>query len=733
VTPARALMARGRYSTPTGDRGTGASEASERRKPDVQPSAAGGAGLKPRVASFDVFDTMLVRTCGAPEALYLWLGRRLHLRGLLNCTPEMFARARHRVELEVWEREGGPDAPVTLHHFWKELVRVLGLPDGRIDALAAEELALEETVLRPTAHARNLLGRAAVRAVPIVFASDTYFSAAFIEDILRRRGLWPRGARCFSSSDLAASKASGALFRRMASELRVETGDILHLGDNPHTDVRSAARTGTRGTWAAEGRLNRYERLLTDARWETGGVSAAFAGASRMARMNVPAADARTQAIRDVAAGVAAPCIAAFVLWLLRRAAELRLDRLYFVARDGQVIADVASSLVQRLGAGIEIRYLYASRRSVNLAAVYDTTAADLEWVFRDAVRLPLSRVLARLELDAGDLEGVLTPGVRAAVAADRSATPELLAGLADAAASASMRELILRKAVSRRSLVSRYLHQEGLFDPVRCGIVDLGGVGSQARALHRLCAREGALPPRLFFVGLDAHPDPAYARTLAADPWLADAECFLFDQQRQTGAPPVRGLNTAFQMFCTADHGTVTGYDERDGRIEPRLQHAGNEQAEAWGLSVLRDTVREFAAQVVLDRDLVDVEAPLQSIVRSLVQEFMRHPAPEEAAAWGTFRFEGGEMTSPFVKVLAEPYSWSQILRAVLDGRMLLGTFPDPGWNSWHEGSVVRTSGPLRALLVGASRCHRILKHSDSSYADRLVGLVRRLRNPAR
>lgn len=166
-----------------------------------------------KVLSLDVFDTALVRTCGAPEALYLWLGRRLHRRGLLDCSPEVFARTRLIAERAVWAREGGLDARVTLADFYQELAPALRFDPGLIDTLITLELALEEAVLRPTLQASDLLHGAERSKLQVVFTSDTYFPAAFIQRQLARNGLWPNHARCFHRPTSECRKPA-ALFSR---------------------------------------------------------------------------------------------------------------------------------------------------------------------------------------------------------------------------------------------------------------------------------------------------------------------------------------------------------------------------------------------------------------------------------------------------------------------------------------------------------------------------------------
>jgi len=598
----------------------------------------------------------------------------------------------------VWAREGGLDAHVTLADFYQELASALRFDPGLIDTLITLELALEEDVLRPTLQATDLLHEAERSNVQVVFTSDTYFPAAFIQRQLARKGLWPNHARCFSSSDLGVSKASGALFTTVAHELDVPASAIVHVGDNVESDVTSANRVGVRGRWSPDGRLNRYEQRLTAARWETAGMAAAFAGASRVARMRIPCSDVRSRVLRDVAAGVAAPFLSAYILWVFHRAKALGLTRLYFVARDGQVFTELATILNGRLNWNLDVRYLYASRQTVNLAAVYEGSASELRWVCRKGEHISLGSLLRRIDTELSEVAPAIASIWPGHIDASTRVTDDLRAILLAAMESGPLRELVLKKAATRRDGVTAYLRQEGLLDETSIGIVDIGGVGSQATALHRLCMRNGQPRPRFFFVGLDPYPDPSQAAANAG--WLPDAECYIFDLQRKRGLSTFPGLITTVQMFCAADHGTVVRYERRGGRLEPVLETDSNPDLRAWGLPLVRNTLRQIVTEVVLDEELVDRAADLRPAVCDVIREFWTHPTTDEAHVWGAFPFEGMEMSSPAVKSLARPYRWFETMNAVVDGSFLRGSFPNRAWNNWHEAAVLLTPPLLRRSI---------------------------------
>ncbi len=675
------------------------------------------------VLSLDVFDTVLVRSCGAPQALYLWLGRRLAHRGIIECTPEAFAAARARAERQVWHREGGMDARVGVADFYDEVVRSLWLDAGLVPLLVEAELELEEESLRPTPQAYRLIDAATKAGAHVVFNSDTYFTAEFITRQLERHRLWPPGARCIASYEYDGSKATGSGFQTLLDTLGALPARLVHAGDNPHSDVRMPRRFDISAHFLSEGRLNRYEQLLDDASWGTSGMSAALAGASRQARMNTTAETEHDAAIRDVTAGVASPVLIGYVLWVLHRARDLGLTRLYFVARDGQVLADIARILVRRLGWAVEVRYLYASRRTTNLAATFEASDEELAWVFRDRSLASPAELVGRLDICWEEVAGLLN-GTSVDPAAP-STSDEAADAIGTALRSEPGKTLLLDRAAVRRHTAMAYLRQEGVLDGGRYGLVDFGGIGSQMRALHDLVVDAGAPAPAMLLMGLDSLEDAGLARDIDTGPWLDNTECYLYDHRRALGYRRRRGFGTCVQMFCAADHGTVIGYEQRDGRVEPLLEQAVDDSLIAWGLPVVRETMRHVAEALVMDDQLVDLRADLREVASDLVAMFWSTPTRAESAAWGAFPFVGAEADGEAAKPLASRYTWRGVARDTLRG-----SFPNLGWRHWYEGSVQQCGPVLRFALGTAYRTYRKLEQSPASKSHGVVRLAKRLRS---
>ncbi|MCG7522385.1 hypothetical protein [Ruegeria sp. Ofav3-42] len=673
----------------------------------------------PSLLSLDVFDTVLTRACGRPHDLFIWLGRRLATKGMINCSPELFAQVRANAEQAVWRREGGLDSKAGLGDFYVEVARRLHLDEQLVPQLAEAELSLEAEMLRAVPAARRLLVRCQEQGLPVVYTSDTYFPATFIEERLNSAGLWFSDSRCLVSSEHAEAKASGRLFDRLTSD-NASPGQILHMGDHPHSDVAVPLRKGIGARWCVSGRLNKYEKILADAATTTAGFASSLAGASRMTRLATTATDDREAAIRDVAAGVAAPTLLGYVLWILKRAQELSLERLVFLARDGQILAELARTLVSRLQLPIEISYLYVSRKSTNLAATFSADEEETGWIFRDVPSLSIAKFLAGFDLQWDDVvqfldvpEGVdaTHPALQISESFHAQLTDGPLSGL------------ILEHASRRREIVADYFRQEGLLDDVSQGIVDFGGVGSQVRAIHSLVKNAGGRAPRIFLIGLDNPKDAGLPVPDHEPDWVADTECYLYDHRRNQGIRRSRGFGTCVQMFCAADHGTVTSYHREGDTVVPDLAGRINKPMIDWGLNLYNTTLSAFAEHLVLDCDLVDPYADVRDVTCDLITELWTQPDRNEAAAWGSFPFEGAQASGGTSKSLVHRYTMRSICN-----EMIAGKFPNLGWQHWYEGSLAISGPAIRKGLKLAEAAYRSSEKKSGTVHTALVAGIRKL-----
>ena len=73
---------------------------------------------------------------------------------------------------------------------------------------------------------------------------------------------------------------------------------------------------------------------------------------------------------------VTAPVMVSYVWWVLIEAQKRKIDTLYFLARDGYTLYEVAKLFCEKFGIDIDCKYLYCSRVSNCVAVAFSASAS---------------------------------------------------------------------------------------------------------------------------------------------------------------------------------------------------------------------------------------------------------------------------------------------------------------------------------------------------------------------
>lgn len=655
-------------------------------------------------SSFDVFDTVLTRSVGSPESTFLLLGKQLQGRSLISCTAEAFARIRRDAEQRAFANGGGLDSSVNLHQIYEEVGFVLQLTAAEQMQLLEAELALERSLLQPVPEAQELLKAARARGEQILFVSDMYVGTAFVQEMLQRHGLAQTGDRIYVSCDYAQSKQSQRLYGLMLQQEGLAPREVTHCGNNAWADVKMAHRSGLLAHHFDQGNLNRYEEILEAHAWETEGLSSALAGASRLARLSRPAASDHERALRDVAASVAAPFLVGFTLWVLKRAKKLGLKRLYFLARDGQVLLAIARRLIKKLDFDCELHYLYGSRQAWLLPSLTQLNEESLANIFPVDVDVDLLSVrvlLARFQLQPEEIADCLLDLGLSPSDWDRQLTPTEHRALRHQFLNPGpVQDQVLAKAAAARHLLKTYLQDVGVLSGQPMGLIDLGTGATLFHALSALCANEKIRPPHGFYLGL---------RQGVKASRFGMPEVYLQDQRRNLGFTDAQGLVTMLETFCSADHGSVIGYRQvskpselgQVSRVEPIFTEPQNQRVLDWGYDVVRETIYAVADRLLLNPELLNPEATVCGACLDLFNVFWNHPTRAESIAWGSFPMEDGWGKEAVSIPLAMAYGWADVAkrhhrRHWWHGAALAQSAMPVQWAFWVR---IRGEGQLKAL----------------------------------
>lgn len=666
-----------------------------------------------RIYSFDVFDTVLTRAVGDPAAVFRLVGDRLHASGLIACSAEAFALTRQRADEDIIAHSRR--AP-TLNAIHDEVARRLGLPPDAAAVVAAVEVDVERTVSRVVPGALDEITRARSNGRgQIVFVSDTPLPAAFLVELLAGAGAWRAGDRIYASAEVGASKYEGNLFDWVRNDLGVQASNLEHTGDDAHSDVRMARSRGWLARQLGAARLNRYEGILERHAPMTDGLTSYMAGASRLARAEA-ISEHTEAALADVAAGVAAPLLIGYALWMSQQVRRLNLEQLFFVARDGEVLLEVARPVFAAVNLEVECRYLYGSRQAWQFAA------AGLDMNFRPGRLLTLDdeprsarSILDRVHLDLGEAYAATSDPLLAPELADVPLVPARQADVVALLGEEPLRRRLATDAAAQGDLLLEYLQQEGLGTGRRAGFVDIGWLGHMGRAVEDVLAAGDRPPPTAWlYLGLLEKAEQA------AGPTMSERQhAFLFDLDRGFGVPQrLFGVQNLLEALCQASHGRTVGYRRSPTGVEPALERsAREEELVAWGLAAYRSVLLRAVALLVRSPDIdLTAHVDLRPALSGVLHELWEHPTAAEAERWGSLPFDV-DVAGGSAVPLAAPVALEDVVRELCDRRRV--KLRPAG--SWRAGVVRRSVWPWRAAFHVAASAEKML--------PRLRRILRRVR----
>lgn len=663
------------------------------------------------IASFDVFDTVLTRLVGGPRQVFVECGRRLRAAKVIDVPPEVYAAVREDVlaQFTVDVRRHPP-----LRRVAGEVAERLGLAAVSAETLYETELAVERDVLRAVpglvAHVgaeRRRTGRG------VLFVSDTPLPADFLQGLLEREGLFVGGDALFTSADCGQSKQDGALYDQVRADQGVAPADLLHVGDDDEADVVNARLHGWQAGLRTDARFTSAERRLDAHAVSTDGLGPRLAGAGRLGRLRAVAEGAEPE-ISAIAADTALPLLVGFGLWVLSQARLHGIERLYFVARDGELLREVTQALATSRGDAVECRYLYGSRRVWQLAARGTARHQDAELWLPDGLagsERTAAEILELVGLDTAEAYALTADPVFAPGRTDAPLGPagfEAVRRALDGALQARSRQ----RARERRDLLISYLDAEGVTAPGAAAIVDVGWTGRASRALEDVLADAARpLPAAHLFVGLlDSAPatmgPDLYARSHG---WLVDEPA-----GRRLPLHADEDLVMLAETFTMGSEGSTVGYVDIDGVVSAQLAAPANPTVGAWGFADYRRTIGHALAAFI-DGYVPSVDVDLRPLVVGQLLALWRHPSAGQARAWGAQPY-----SEDFYNARWHPLATPLTVRRVLTR---LGVGPDT-WREptyWLAGTIAISGRPWSALAGLAYRYRHL--------PARLARVPRRLR----
>ncbi len=445
--------------------------------------------------------------------------------------------------------------------------------------------------------------------------------------------------------------------------------------------------------------FNRYENVLNTLPGHTPEFRAALARCAQTTRESWHSDDQHQQTIWNTASNVIGPLYTEFVWWLLYKAKKAGVKRLYFMARDGLILKDIADLLITTGHFQFDTRYLYVSRQSLLYASVNEIDAFDIRWMMWNPLTpLSVKTILKRMELVVDHVTPELAElGIKDF---DRPLSLPEKKKFQQLFLRPTIKRMVLESAEKKHETTVAYLKQEGLTDGTPFALVDIGWIALSQYAISRMLDKEKQRPAagvKGYYLGTN---------------WLLwkykndSAESFLYNPENMLWRMPLVQYELP-EIFATADHGRTLRYEKDGDKILPVLGDPPA-TAKAWGSDIQRKGTVAFT-QSFLDATLQNSwrdETPTEKIGK-IFNLFCNWPSREEADTYGKFT-HGADMEEKEGKEIAPVIGFADLFK------ILTGYY-------WVQGSMRRSKLLSKVLLIYLFTLINTMRHVVLHNFDRL------------
>ena len=313
------------------------------------------------VYSFDVFDTLITRSTVTPTGIFAVMQRLMGDNGELDgFVKNHFYELRigaEQVARNTYCRQGIED--VTLEQIYSVLVNWHKISPSQAVYLQSLERQTEIDYVYGIPQNIARLKGLVENHQKVLLISDMYLDADTIRKMLIKADPVFEEIPLYVSSDIEKkNKYSGNLFRLVKEKEHLEYHDWIHFGDNVHSDFEVPKSLGISCELYLPEQLQDIEKNY----FKNGDSDAGkqlMLGAVKLARLRGEKNNAYI-----LGCTIGGPMLCPYVKWLLEDCVKRGIQRLYFIARDGCILKEIADIWIRQENLPVFTRYIYGSRKA---------------------------------------------------------------------------------------------------------------------------------------------------------------------------------------------------------------------------------------------------------------------------------------------------------------------------------------------------------------------------------
>ena len=419
-----------------------------------------------KLASFDIFDTTLLRLCDNESNVFWILAQTI----LGDDAPisHIAEFIRIRTEAEITARKQNNQTELTTEEIYEYADYSSLTATSKHDILFLE-YEIQSNVLFPRQIVVDLIEKYRSNGYTICFISDMHLPHNIILNVLKKYSIICNNEELFVSSKIGCTKCSGQLFcyvRKHYKNIR----EWHHFGDNVISDVKVPNSMGIKAHRIKLPKSPFYSNHLLNKIYTSHPVSlpSLLGGIQKYL---TEGKDDYSKLISEIVS----PLFVSFVYKMMRDSVNRHINKLYFFSRDGYVLYKIAqefSSLFPQL----ELHYLYVSRRTLYLPSISDISL-EAFINLKDTKGLSTKEYLDQFHVNSDHLQYEKTGNTQSELQSIFSNRQNI--------------DTIKKEKTELTYKLTLYLQQEEFFDG-KIAMVDMTGSRSSQKAINILLEQNG-------------------------------------------------------------------------------------------------------------------------------------------------------------------------------------------------------------------------------------------------
>lgn len=271
------------------------------------------------VISFDIFDTLILRPFAKPVDIFMIVGKRLDRIEFTRIRIDAEKRAREMAMLENGNTE------VTIEDIYSIIEERTGIPKEEGVKI---ELETEMDYCFANPYMKRIYDLVKEQGKKIIITSDMYIPHDAMEKLLNKAG-FTGYEKLYVSCDYKCNKRSGKLYQIIQNDYLYKR--VVHVGDNRVSDIKSANEAGLETRYYK----NCHEignQFRADGMSEL--VGSAYAGIVNTHLHNGTKTYSPYYEYGFIYGGL---YILGFCNWMHKKAKKEGIDKILFLARDGDI------------------------------------------------------------------------------------------------------------------------------------------------------------------------------------------------------------------------------------------------------------------------------------------------------------------------------------------------------------------------------------------------------------